>query len=160
MRRAKVRIIDIDGTLAHVNHIGHHIRKIPGKNWKDFREFHKRSPYVPAKQQAIDYVLETVEMGMIPIVLTARREMWMAETIEFLQRVMPVDYELFMRPDDDTGNDVQFKKHILGYLRRHYDIRGAIEDNPEVAAMFEAAGIPVEIVPDSRWDDNQEINIA
>lgn len=156
MKRQKARIIDIDGTLAHVSHIGHHIKKIPGKNWKDFREFHARSPHVPAKQQALDYILETVEMGMVPVILTARREMWIDATVQFLDRVMPVEYELFMRPDDHDGNDVEFKRHILGYLKRHYDIRGAIEDSPQVAKMFESQGIPVELVPDSRWEGLQE----
>lgn len=153
--RPLARVIDIDGTLADVGHLACHIR--PGKVRKDFSEFHARSPYVVAKEQAVEYVLETVRMGMVPIILTARREMWIGPTIQFLDRVMPVaGYELFMQPDDWGGNDVQFKRHILGYLRRHYDIRGAIEDSPLVAAMFEAEGIPVELVPDSRWEGLQE----
>jgi len=156
--RPKAVIIDIDGTLADVYGISHHIRKVPGQKHKDFSEFHKRSPHAEPKQQAIDYIVRAVEEGMVPIILTARREVWLGASVEFLERVMPVVYEgPYMRPDDDFGNDVAFKKHILGYLRRHWDIRGAIDDNPAVAAMFEAEGVPVELVPDGRWGDLEEI---
>ncbi len=150
-------IIDIDGTLADVHGISHHIRKIPGAKHKDFTEFHRRSPDAAPKQQALDYIADAQEAGMVIIILTARREMWLAESKRFLDRHVPVPYELYMRPDDDTGNDIQFKRHLLTYLRRHYDVRGAIEDNPQVAAMFESAGVPVEIVPDGRWAELEEI---
>jgi len=150
-------IIDIDGTLADVHGISHHIRKVPGHKHKDFSEFHKRSPHVEPKQQALDYINDALEAGMVLIVLTARREQWLKESKQFVDRVIQVPYELHMRPDDDFGNDIQFKKHQLKYLRRHYDVRGAIEDNPQVAAMFESAGVPVELVPDGRWADLEEI---
>ena len=151
-------IIDIDGTLADVHGFSHHIVKLPGQKHKDFSEFHRRSPHAEPKQQALDYINDALGAGMVLIVLTARREMWLDASRQFLDRVMPDAYELHMRPDDDDGNDIQFKRHLLKYLRRHYDIRGAIEDNPQVAAMFEKAGVPVELVPDSRWADLEEIN--
>lgn len=159
MQRLKPQavIIDIDGTLADVHGISHHIRKVPGQKHKDFSEFHKRSPHVEPKQQALDYISDALEAGMVLIVLTARREQWLEASRQFLDRVIQVPYELHMRPDDDFGNDVQFKKHLLKYLRRHYDVRGAIEDNPAVAAMFESAGVPVELVPDGRWADLEEV---
>lgn len=157
MRKPQARLIDIDGTLAQVHHLSHHIKKIPGQTWKDFTEFHARSPHVEPKQQALDYIADTIAAGMVPIILTARREMWVEATREFLDRVLPgVAYELLMRPDDHSGDDVEFKQHTLGYLSRHYEVVGAIEDSPRVAAMLAAAGIPVEMVHDTRWDELQE----
>lgn len=151
-------IIDIDGTLADVHCFSHHIVKHPGQRHKDFGEFHKRTPHAEPKQQALNYIDDALEAGMALIILTARREMWLEASRQFIDRVIKVPYELHMRPDDDFGNDIQFKKHHLKYLRRHYDVRGAIEDNPQVAAMFEKAGVPVELVPDGRWADLEEIN--
>lgn len=161
MRKPKAHLIDIDGTLAQVNHLAHHIKKVPGRIGKDFTEFHARSPHVDPKPQALDYIAAALAAGEVPIILTARREKWEAQTRQFLDRVLPgIDYVLLMRPDDHRGDDVDFKRHILGYIRRHWDIAGAIEDSPRVAAMFEAAGIPVEMVPDSRWEGLQEDALA
>lgn len=146
--RAPARIIDIDGTLADVRGIQHLVRRVQGQRGKDFSEYHKHSPYAPAVEQALAYIRETVELGMIPVVLTSRREMWFAETKAFLDRVVPGVYEgPYMRPDDDFSSDFECKEHLLKYLERHYDIRGAIEDNPKVIAMMEARGITVEVVP-------------
>jgi hypothetical protein len=57
----------------------------------------------------------------------------------------------FHRPDGDFRPDVQVKRDIFKYLSRHYDIRGAVDDNPNVIALWNEIGIPTEVVPG--WDD-------
>lgn len=150
MRKLKARIIDIDGTLADISAIVHLIRKVEGRKHKDFTEFHKHSEFAPVCPEVVAYIMETVELGMVPVVLTSRREMWYGETKRFLDRAMPEGIEWhgpFMRPDDDFSEDYQLKRKMLEYLSRHYDIRGAIDDNPNVIAMFTELGIPVTIAP-------------
>jgi hypothetical protein len=43
----------------------------------------------------------------------------------------------FHRPDDDLRPDVQVKADIHRYLARHYDIVGAVDDNPNVIALWD-----------------------
>lgn len=162
MRKLKARIIDIDGTLADIGSIVHLIKKVEGRKNKDFAEFHKHSEHVPVNQEVIDYILETVELGMVPVVLTSRREMWYGETKRFLDRAMPegIDWHgPFMRPDDDFSKDYELKRKMLSYLNRHYDIRGAIDDNPNVIAMFQELGIPVVVAPGHReWKEAEVVS--
>lgn len=64
---------------------------------------------------------------------------------------MPVPYDgPFHRQDGDKRSDRVVKLEILRYLRQHYDIRGAIDDNPQVIELWRSQGVPVEVVPG--WD--------
>jgi len=147
MKKIKARILDIDGTLADVSSVLHYIVGQP-EGAKDFDSFHSAAEFVPANTQALDYAIETAALGMVPIVVTARMESHYASTKRFLDRVMPVAYDgPIMRPQGDVRRDVVIKLDILRYLRRTYDIRGAIDDNPAVVELWSEAGIPVEVVP-------------
>lgn len=146
-RRPTAVIADVDGTLADVRSIRHHVAAKP----KDFDAFHRASAHVPANQQAIDYVTQAHAAGHVIIVVTARRQTWFDVTSTWLARHMPVPFDgPFHRQDDDFRPDVQVKRDIYRYLSRHYDIRGAVDDNPNVVALWTEVGIPVEIVPG--WD--------
>lgn len=146
LRRAAV-IADVDGTLADVRSIRHHVAAKP----KDFDAFHAASAHVPPNQQAIDYVTRHHAAGYVILVVTARLQTWAGVTTDWLNRHMPVPFDgPFHRPDGDFRPDVQVKADIYRYLSRHYDIRGAVDDNPNVVALWDKIGIPVEIVPG--WD--------
>lgn len=143
------RILDVDGTLADVASIRHFVMR--PKHLKDFDAFHAASADVPPHQIALQYACDTVAMGMIPVVVSARMTKWFDVTKGWLDRHMPVSYDgPILRPDGDFRPDVQVKADILRYLRRHYDIRGAIDDNPAVIALWQKHGIPVTVVPG--WD--------
>lgn len=144
--RKRARILDVDGTLCDVSSVRHHVLK--PRDEKDFDAFHGGSLHCPPNQMAIDYAIETVSLGMTPVVVTARMEAWAELTRHWLAKHMPVDFDgPFHRAEGDRRSDRIVKLEILRYLRRHYDIRGAIDDNPEVIALWESQGIPVTIVP-------------
>lgn len=144
--RPLARILDVDGTLCDVSTVRHFVLRV--KDQKDFDSFHAESINCPPHQQALDYAQATYDMGMIPVVVTARMDRWQELTRSWLDMHMPVPYDgPFHRKDGDRRSDRIVKLEILRYLRRHYDIRGAIDDNPEVIALWESQGIPVEIVP-------------
>jgi len=144
MRRRKAVIVDMDGTLADVRSIRHHVITKP----KDFDAFHAASEFVPPNQQAIDYVIEHHGTGHIILVVTARMQKWEPATRRWLDRFMPVPFDgPFHRQDGDTRPDIQVKREIHKYLSRHYDIRGAVDDNPNVIALWDELGIPTTIIP-------------
>jgi hypothetical protein len=146
--RAKAVLVDVDGTLADVRSIRHHVAQKP----KDFDAFHAASAHVPANQQAIDYVARHHAAGFVVVVVTARLQTWAGVTTTWLDRHLPVPFDgPFHRPDGDFRPDVQVKRDIHRYLSRHYDIRGAIDDNPNVIALWDELGIPTTVIPG--WDD-------
>lgn len=139
------RILDVDGTLCDVRPVRHFVR--PGTA-RDFDAFHAASAECLPNQQALDYAVETVALGMVPVVVTARMERWQELTRTWLHRYMPVPFDgPFHRQDGDRRSDRIVKLEILRYLQRHYDIRGAIDDNPQVIELWRSQGIPVTIVP-------------
>jgi len=88
---------------------------------------------------------------MVPVVVTARMQKWAPMTRRWLDKHMPVPYDgPFHRQDGDKRSDRVVKLEILRYLRQHYDIRGAIDDNPQVIEVWRSQGIPVEVV--AGWD--------
>jgi hypothetical protein len=146
--RPRAVIADVDGTLADVRSIRHHVAQKP----KDFDAFHAASAHVPANQQAIDYVAAAHASGHVVLVVTARLQTWAGVTTDWLHRHMPVPFDgPFHRPDGDFRPDIQVKADIHRYLSRHYDIRGAVDDNPNVIALWDKLGIPTEVIPG--WDD-------
>ena len=145
--RPKAVIVDVDGTLADVRAIRHHVATKP----KNFDAFHAASAHVGPNQQAIDFVTRHHAAGFVIIVVTARLQTWFDVTNTWLHRHMPVPFDgPFHRPDGDFRPDVQVKRDIHRYLSRHFDIRGACDDNPNVVALWTELGIPVEVVPG--WD--------
>lgn len=147
--RQRARILDVDGTLCDVTSVRHHV--VCPRELKDFDAFHSGSRACPPNQMAIDYAVETVALGMVPVVVTARMERWANLTRDWLAEHMPVEFDgPFHRRDGDMRSDRIVKLEILRYLRRHYDIRGAIDDNPDVIALWQSQGIPVTVVPG--WD--------
>jgi hypothetical protein len=147
MSRRRAVIVDVDGTLADVRSIRHHVASKP----KNFDAFHAASAHVPANQQAIDFVTRHHAAGFVIVVVTARLQTWAGVTTTWLDQHVPVPFDgPFHRPDGDFRPDVQVKRDIHRYLSRHYDIRGACDDNPAIVALWDELGIPTEIVPG--WD--------
>lgn len=139
MTRPKAVIADVDGTLADVRGIRHHVAHKP----KDFDAFHAASAHVPPNQQAIDYVARHHAAGFVILVVTARLQTWAGVTTTWLERHMPVPFDgPFHRPDGDFRPDVQVKRDIHRYLSRHYDIRGAVDDNPKRHRVVGRVGYP------------------
>jgi hypothetical protein len=62
-----------------------------------------------------------------------------------------------MRRDNDYRENVEVKREIYHReLRRHFDIRAAIEDDPVITELWEQFGIPVTVVPEfdqKTWED-------
>lgn len=146
--RLKAVIADMDGTLADVRGIRHFVAAKP----KDFDAFHAASEFVPANNQALEFVERHHDSGHVVLVVTARMQKWEPATRRWLDRHMSVPFDgPFHRQDGDLRPDIQVKRDIHRYLSRSYDIRAAVDDNPAVVALWAELGIPTEIVPG--WDE-------
>lgn len=145
--RRKAVIADMDGTLADVSGIRHFVASKP----KNFDAFHAASEFVPANAQALEFVERHHHSGHVILVVTARMEKWRGATVRWLDRHMTVPYDgPFHRQDGDLRPDVQVKRDIHRYLARQFDIRAAVDDNPNVIALWSQLGIPTEVIPG--WD--------
>lgn len=146
MKREAV-LIDMDGTLANVSGIRHHVAARP----KRFDLFHAESVDCPPNQQAVDLAREAHAAGQAVLIVTARRAMWRHHTAWFLaMHGIPSD-AMFMRGNEDHRKDVEVKRDILAQIRQTWTPVLAVDDNPNVLALWDAEGIPTVVIPG--WED-------
>ncbi len=79
-----------------------------------------------------------------------RRDAWARElTQQWLSEHLPLPIEgLHMRPDGDFRSNTHIKREIHGQLALAYEIRAAIDDDPEIVELWQEFGIPVAMVLD------------
>ena len=140
---------DMDGTLADVSGIRHHI--VPPtpkpKGWyKDFHAFHSESVNVPVNASVRDHAIRASVLGNAVLIVTARRAMYRNPTAWFLAlHGIPSD-ALYMRGDKDGRPDYEVKKDILASITTCYNVIHAVDDNPSVIKLWQEHGIPTTIV--------------
>lgn len=151
--RQKAVIVDLDGTLVDVSSVRHHVLKPKGE--KDFDAFHAASINCPPHQQAIDYCQRHWLSGHAILVVTARMQKWHAVSSAWCESNMPCPYDgpFMAREDGDHHSDVSLKKKLYYYLERNYDIRGAIDDRPEIVSLWRELGLEVEVMPGWRQEE-------
>jgi len=138
--KKKAIIVDLDGTIADIEHRIHHIQKDP-PNWKDFHaEVDKDTPI----EWCVDLVNKYSGTDTGIIFVTARYEYCREETIKWLKRHdIPSDH-IHMRKDDDHRPDIEVKQEIYQqHIEPHYDVLFALEDRPRVCRMWRALGLTV-----------------
>jgi len=136
-------IVDMDGTLADVRSIRHHVRARP----KDFDSFHMESANVPPHQHVVDQVRQAKSDGHAILIVTARSAKWRNVTAMWLAlHDVPSD-ALFMRGDKDHRKDTEVKKDILDMIQESWNVVHAIDDNPSIIELWQQHNIPVTIVP-------------
>ncbi len=131
-------IVDIDGTLANVQHRLHHLKGPGKKNWKKF--FREMSADEP-----VEVVVKWVN-ALTPeyrtILITGRPEEYRRETEAWLER-HGIQYDkLFMRRDGDHRPDTVVKQELLDRVGRER-VAFVIEDRPPVCDMYRRCGVRV-----------------
>ncbi len=131
-------IVDIDGTLANVQHRLHHLKGPGKKNWKKF--FREMSADEP-----VEIVVKWVN-ALTPeyrtILITGRPEEYRRETEAWLER-HGIQYDkLFMRRDGDHRPDTVVKQELLDRVGRER-VAFVIEDRPPVCDMYRRCGMRV-----------------
>jgi hypothetical protein len=141
-------IFDMDGTLADVSGIRHHVEGGPQNNYKkDFDTFHAESVNSPANDHVVNHAQMAKMLGHDVIVVTARGSQWRNHTAMWLaQNRVPSD-AMYMRPKGDTRPDYEVKKDILGRINKSWTVVHAVDDNPNVLKLWQEHGIPTTKVP-------------
>jgi len=147
-------IFDMDGTLADVSSIRHHLTKYDeGRRRiiKHFNRFHAESVSVPPHNHVLNAAQVAHMLGHEVLIVTARKHMWRHHTAWWLAiHNVPRD-DLMMRSDDDNRKDYEVKRDMLDTLRKAYDIIHAWDDNPNIIKLWQENNIPTTIVPG--WEE-------
>jgi phosphoglycolate phosphatase-like HAD superfamily hydrolase len=143
-------IFDMDGTLADVSSIRHHLKKFDESKRrvvKHFHRFHSESVSVPSHPHVVNAAQMAHMLGHAVLVVTARKHMWRHHTAWWLaMNDVPSDM-LMMRANEDNRKDYEVKADMLDTLRREYDIIHAWDDNPSIIRLWQENNIPTTIVP-------------
>ena len=147
-------IFDMDGTLANVSSIRHHLRiwdESKGRTIKNFDRFHEESVNVPPNPQVVNHAQVAHMLGLAVLVVTARKARWRHHTAWWLAvNNVPSD-ALFMRGDDDHRPDYEVKSDILDAISHTWNVIHAVDDNPNVIRLWNERGIPTTTIPG--WED-------
>lgn len=134
-------IVDIDGTLADVDHRLHYIRG-KRKKWKKF--FAQMSDDKPV-EDVIAQVQELARDHNIYVV-SGRPDDYREVTVEWL-KLHNVPYEaLYMRKAGDFRPDDEVKQDILDAHFDKANVALVIEDRPRVIRMWRKNGLKVQDV--------------
>ena len=146
---SKAIIVDMDGTLADVRGIRHHL--IPPtpkpKGWfKDFHAFHTESVNVPINESVRDAAIRAHMFGVDVLIVTARRHMYRHQTAWFLAlHGVPSD-ALIMRGNKDGRPDYEVKHDMLNQIQSRWDVLHAYDDNPSIIKLWKENDIPTTII--------------
>ncbi len=143
-------IFDVDGTLANVDPFLYHIRG--GK--KDYDAFHEASMDALPNIEVLEMLNNAVSDGHSIVVVTARRESWRPHTSMWLAKNNIRSHAMFMRGDTDYRPDYEVKKDILDKINSTWTVVHAVDDNPNVIALWEENGIPTTKI--GTWDGKHE----
>lgn len=145
-------IFDMDGTLADVSGIRHHVEGGPENNYKkDFNAFHEESVNVPPNHSVVNQAQVSHLLGNKNIIVTARGSQWRNHTAMWLALNNVPSDAMYMRKEGDHRPDYEVKKDIHDRLSRSYDVIHAVDDNPNVLRLWKEKGIPTTKVPG--WKD-------
>ena len=136
----KAIIVDIDGTLANIDH---RLKFIQGKK-KDWKAFH--DPELVAKDKVNEWckaIMNWADINGVWILLvTGRPNSLEKVTREWLYGVRVRFDELCMRASNDFRPDFVVKKELYEKcIKRKYDVLFVLEDRAQVVEMWRGLGL-------------------
>jgi hypothetical protein len=144
MTRRPAVLVDMDGTLCDVSAVIH-LQAEPD----DFGAFHQACAQCPPNPAVVDWCVDHHSRGHEILIVTGRDAWTRGLTERWLSQHLSVPVGgLYMRSDGDLRSNVDVKREIHGRLAVTYDIRAAIDDDPQIVSLWQEFGIPVTMVPD------------
>ena len=131
-------VFDIDGVLSDA--VGRqHFLEVGRRNWDAFFEACGDDPVI----EEIARLLELLDPALQVILLTGRPLRVRPQTLAWLERYGLRWDLLIMRDWGDYSYVTSFKRSVVEELRAAgFDLRLALEDDPQNHAMYVAEGIP------------------
>lgn len=134
----KAILVDLDGTLADVEHRVHHVQS-DSKNWKAFNDgMHSDS----LNEWCADLIKAMRGEEYKIIFITGRSEAYRQMTLEYPEK-HKIDFEhLYMRPSKDRREDFEVKKEIYKtQIKDDYKVVFVVEDRASVVKMWRGIGL-------------------
>lgn len=137
-----IYLIDIDGTLANIEHRLHFIQQKPA----DWPGFFKACPGDTPIEEVIEVCKSLTSYGNSLIMVTGRSDEVRKETEDWLLKHGVLFNNLLMRKAGDYREDFIVKCELLDQILKERDlgeIGGVFEDRQQVVDMFRARGLRV-----------------
>lgn len=139
MNRRSAVIVDMDGTLCDVSSVVHLQAEAD-----NFAAFHRGCAQCPPNQMVVDWCVDYHRRGHTILIVTGRDGWARALTEQWLLEHLPVPIGgLYMRGYEDYRANVEVKREAYEHLRRRFEVRAAIEDDPVIVELWEQFGITV-----------------
>lgn len=135
-------IFDLDGTLCDVSSI----RYLLEGDTRNFHAFHVESTGCPTHPH-VAALTHALRDDVARVVVTARKRRYEHQTVWWMLLNNIRFDALYMRDDHDNRKDGIVKQEILDEINKTYDVRFAIDDNPNVIEVWKRNGIPTAVVP-------------
>lgn len=131
-------VFDLDGVLSDAASRQHYITS-GRRDWDAFFEACGDDPLL----DDVARLLELLDDELVVVLLTARPGRVQPQTVAWLSRYELRWDLLVMRDWGDYGAAREFKREVVGGLRRYgFDLRLAFEDDRRNLEMFRRAGVP------------------
>jgi phosphoglycolate phosphatase-like HAD superfamily hydrolase len=142
-------VFDIDGVLSDA--VGRqHFLEVGRRNWDAFFEACGDDPVI----EEIARLLELLDPALQVILLTGRPLRVRPQTLAWLERYGLRWDLLIMRDWGDYSYVTSFKRSVVEELRAAgFDLRLALEDDPQNHAMYVAEGIPCVYIHSGYYED-------
>lgn len=129
----KAVIVDIDGTLADVEHRVHHVRK-EKKDWKSFNESMDQDRL---NHWCAKLILAMKSQGFDILFVTGRDENYRLKTQAWMKQHQ-INYDkLFMRAAVDFRSDAEVKKEIYEQeIKGQWEVVFVVDDRASVVKMW------------------------
>lgn len=144
MNRQPAVLVDMDGTLCNVSTVIHLQAEPDG-----FTAFHNACAQCPPNAAVVDWCADHYNRGHQILVIIGRDAWARRLTSQWLSEHLSLPIGgLYMRRDGDLRSNVDVKREIHSQLVVTYDIRAAIDDDPEIVLLWQEVGIPATMVLD------------
>jgi len=138
MEKNKAIIVDVDGTLAGIDHRLHFLDEKP-KNWS---QFHENCTNDKLNYWCYEIIEGLNSRGFLTLLLTGRGEEFRQVSESWLSEKKINYHKLFMRSFGDRRSDSIIKEEIYKKdIEPNFDISFVIEDRKSVVTMWRNVGL-------------------
>ena len=135
-------LIDIDGTLANIEH-RRYLVEGEKKNWDKFKyEAINDTPNLWCVEIIKGFITTGSRWQLVFV--TGRNENFYLLTTTQIEKWLHLccnGYKLFMRKEDDFRSDIEVKEEIYNTKLKQYNFLFAIDDSKEIVNLWRSKGI-------------------